>query len=41
MKDQNGALRSPKDLELMSTEQLKEKIANLEQRLSSANLEKK
>ena len=41
LKTQNGDLRSPKDLELMSSEQLKQRVATLEQRLSSANLDKK
>ena len=41
LKSQNGDLKAPKDLELMSLEQLKQRIANLEQRLSSANLDKK
>ncbi len=41
MKSQNGDLKAPKDLELMSQEHLKQRIANLEQKLSSANLDKK
>ena len=41
LKSQNGDLKAPKGLELMSLEQLKQRIANLEQRLSSANLDKK
>ena len=41
MKIQNDDLKAPKDLELMSLEQLKQRIANLEQKLSSANLDKK
>lgn len=41
LKNENNSLRNSKDVELMSTEQLKERIASLEQRLSSANLDKK
>lgn len=41
LKSQNTSLKNSKDLELMSIEQLKDKIASLEQKLSSANLDKK
>jgi regulator of replication initiation timing len=41
LKDVNGNLRGSKDLEAMSVEHLKSRILNLEQTLSSANLDKK